>query len=458
MNLKYSKILLYSVTLFLVFEGLDAFSIRNIPIYWIGVALLVSIYLICYFFGFRTFNLNLFSIRNWVIYGIFITLVQSLFNDLELPKYASTSYIQYISLRILRILLFLVIIYSLNYILKKYDYDKVLKFFLISSIVISILSLISYFSYRYGYSDFPRTRPGSGGWTQPIQRACNILRNYGTFREPSFLAIWTVPFIPYFFYLGKKNKLWIFLSVFPILSVVLSRSLTGIIAFVSATFLVLLLMFFIHKRFDFNLVFMLILFLIIVFSSSSLSFQFPPDLSNCLQDKGECICTPEDRLDELKSSTNITDATFGRFFEITSRGLDAFENTSFLFDYVSNTGISIFGDGYGYSNISFSYAADEATKRVIDNQIVYRNPGQVVSFNNLYANILMSTGLFGLFWFLYILIDVLRKIVLKNDQFQSYLLISFISILFVYSYQAEELSTHLAIAIAFGLNLNNNDK
>jgi len=70
----------------------------------------------------------------------------------------------------------------------------------------------------------------------------------------------------------------------------------------------------------------------------------------------------------------------------------------------------------------------------------------------------MSTGLIGLFWFLYILIDVLRKIVLKNNQLQPYLLISFISTLFVYSYQAEELSTHLAIAIAFGLNLINNDK
>ena len=458
MNLKFSNILLFSVSLFLLFEGLDAFSFRNIPIYWIGVSLLVSIFLICYLFGFRTFNLNLFSIRNWVIYGIFITLYQSLFNDLVLPKYASTSYIQYISLRLLRILLFLIIVYSLNYILKKYEYDKVLKFFLISSIIISILSLISYFSYIYGYSDFPRTRQGSGGWTQPIQRACNILRNYGTFREPSFLAIWTVPFIPYFFYLGKRNKLWFFFSIIPILSVILSRSLTGIIAFVSATSIVILLMIIIHKKMDMNLLFMLLLFLSVVFSSSIFSFQFPPDLSTCLPEKGECICTPEDRLDELKSSTNVSQSTFGRFAEISSRGLDAFENTAFLIDYIENTGLSIFGEGYGYSNIAFSYAADEATKRIVDNQIVYRNPGQVVSFNNLFANILMSTGLFGLFWFLYILIDTLRKIVFKNNPLQPYLLISFISTLFVYSYQAEELSTHLAIAISFGLNLVNHEK
>lgn len=449
---------MFSLISFLVFEGLDAFSLNNIPIYWIGVSFLVSIYSICYLFGFRTLNLNLFSIRNWVIYGIFITLIQSLFNDLVLPKYASTSYFQYISLRLLRIILFLVILYSLNYILKKFDYDEVLKYFLITSILISVLSLISYFSYVYGYSDFPRTRPGSGGWSQPIQRACNILRNYGTFREPSFLAIWTVPFIPYFFYLGKRNKLWFYLSSIPILSVVLTRSLTGIIAFVSATILVIILMIFIHRKIEINLLVMLLLFITILFTSSIFSFQFPPESSNCLLDQEECICTSEDRLDELKSSTNIAESTFGRFAEISSRGLDAFENTAFLIEYIRSNGISIFGDGYGYSNISFSYAADEATKRVVDNQIVYRNPGQVVSFNNLYANILMSTGLIGLFWFLYILIDVLRKIVLKNNEFKAYLLISFISTLFVYSYQAEELSTHLAIAITFGLNLINNEK
>jgi len=458
LNLKYSKILLFSISLFLIFEGLDAFSLRNIPIYWLGVSLLVFTYATCYLFGLRTFNLSLLSIRNWVIYGIFITLFQSLFNDLVLPKYASTSYFQYISLRILRVILFLIILYSLNYILKKYEYDKVLKFFLISSIVISLLSLISYFSYIYGYNDFPRTRQGSGGWTQPIQRACNILRNYGTFREPSFLAIWTVPFIPYFFYLGKKNKIWFYFSVIPILSVVLSRSLTGIIAFVSATTLVILLMIFLYRNIKFNLVFMLLFFLLILFSSSVFSFQFPPDDSTCLLDQGECVCTPEDRLDELKSSTNVAESTFGRFSEISSRGLDAFENTAFLIDYVRNTGLSILGDGYGYSNIVFSYAADEATKRIVDNQIIYRNPGQVVSFNNLYVNILMSTGLLGLFWFLYILIDILRKIVFRNNDLQPYLLISYVSTLFVYSYQAEELSTHLAIAIAFGLNLVNDEK
>ena len=457
MNIKYSKILGLSLLFFVTLEGLDAFSIRNIPIYWIGVSFLISVFGILYFSGFRISNLNLVNLRNWIIYGILITLVQSLFNDLVLPVYASTSYFQYISLRLLKLVLFLFIIYSFNYLFQKNSFEKIISYLLISCLIISALSLISYFSYLIGYSDFPRNRSGSGGWTQPIERACSILRNYGTFREPSFLAIWTVPFMPYFYYLGKTNKKWYFLSLIPMLSITLSRSLTGYTALFVSAFLIFIVVFLVNKKIELNLIIMLGLFLITTFFSSSLSYQFPPETIEC-NISGECVCIAEDKLDELKNSENIPDATFGRFSEISSRGLDAFENTAFLIDYINNEGFSIFGDGFGHSNIVFSYAADEATKKEIDNQIIYRNPGQVVSFNNLYANILMSTGLIGLLWFLYIIIDVLRKLVFTNTKLQPFVLTSLVATLFMLSYQAEELSTHLAIAIAFSLNLSKNAK
>ena len=457
MKIKYSNILGLSLLIFIILEGFDAFSIRNIPIYWIGVSFLISVFGILYFSGFRISNLNLVNLRNWIIYGILITLVQSLFNDLVLPVYASTSYFQYISLRLLKLVLFLFIIYSFNYLFQKYSFEKIISYLLISCLIISALSLISYFSYLIGYSDFPRNRSGSGGWTQPIERACSILRNYGTFREPSFLAIWTVPFLPYFFYLGKTNKKWYFLSLIPMLSITLSRSLTGYTALFVSAFLIFIVVFLVNKKIELNLIIMLGLFLITTFFSSSLSYQFPPETKEC-NISGECVCIAEDKLDELKNSENIPDATFGRFSEISSRGLDAFENTAFLIDYINNEGFSIFGDGFGHSNIVFSYAADEATKKEIDNQIIYRNPGQVVSFNNLYANILMSTGLIGLLWFLYIIIDLLRKLVFTNTKLQPFVLTSLVATLFMLSYQAEELSTHLAIAIAFSLNLSKNAK
>ena len=458
MKVQYSKLLLYSIAAFLVFEGLDAYSVNNIPIYWLGVSFLLLVFVVIYYLGFRNSSYNFVSIRNWVLYGVLITLFQSIFNDVVLPKYASTTYVQYIGLRLLRLIFFLLVIYCLDYILEKYSFEHILKFFLVSSLFISILSLISYFSYIYGYNDFPRTRPGSGGWTQPIERACNILRNYGTFREPSFLAIWTVPFIPYFFYMGKFKKIWYVLSTIPILSIVLSRSITGVMAFLISSFVVLSIILLVNKKIEFNLIALMGLFIFVVFASSIFSFQFPPDDNYCSEVVGDCVCYTEDRLDELKSSRNVSEAIFGRFQEIATQGLDAFTNTAFLIEYIQNQGFSVFGDGYGYSNITFSYAADEASKQLRDNQIFYRNPGQVVSFNNLYANILMSTGLIGLLWFLYILIDIFRKLVFRITPVQPYVLISFISILFMYSYQAEEIAAHLAIVIAFALNLQKNEK
>ena len=69
----------------------------------------------------------------------------------------------------------------------------------------------------------------------------------------------------------------------------------------------------------------------------------------------------------------------------------------------------------------------------------------------------MSTGLIGLLWFLYIIIDTLRKLVLHNSKLLPFILTSIISTLFMSSYQAEELSSHLAIAIAFSLNMSKNE-
>ena len=457
MNLKYSNILGFTLFSFFIFEGLDAYSVKNIPIYWIGASLFIAIFVLLFLSGFRASAIKITSIRNWTIYAVFVTLVQSLFNDLVLPKYASTTYFQYISLRLFKILLFLIILYTLNYLLSTYSFETVLKYFLISSLIISSLSLVSYFSYIFGYPDFPRTRSGSGGWTQPIARACNILRNYGTFREPSFLAIWTVPFLPYFFYIGKKNKIWYFLASIPILSVVLSRSLTGFVALLVSSVLVLLASFIIYRRIEINIALMMTIFIFLVFISNSLSYQFPPDQDLCESSINDCVCEVEDRLDELKNSQNISEATFGRFKEITSLGLDAFGNTAFLIDFIQDNGFSIFGNGFGYSNIIYSYAADEASKTSIDEKIVYRNPGQVVSFNNLYANVLLSSGLLGLLWFIYIIINYLRKLFFTTKPLQPYIFVSLISILFMYSYQAEELATHLAISLAFIINLSENE-
>ena len=106
MKVQYSKLLLYSIAAFLVFEGLDAYSVNNIPIYWLGVSFLLFVFVVTYYLGFRNSSYNFVSIRNWVLYGVLITLFQSIFNDVVLPKYASTTYVQYIGLRLFETYIF----------------------------------------------------------------------------------------------------------------------------------------------------------------------------------------------------------------------------------------------------------------------------------------------------------------------------------------------------------------
>ena len=126
-----------------------------------------------------------------------VAILRGVSFDLEIPEYATTSYVQYVSLRLLKILSFFVAILDSSLDCRlTLTRRKIIEHVAYVGVFISLLSLYSYFSYFLELPDFIRSRAGSGGWTQPIERACSILRNYGTFREPSFLAVWTVPFVP----------------------------------------------------------------------------------------------------------------------------------------------------------------------------------------------------------------------------------------------------------------------
>ena len=65
-------------------------------------------------------------------------------------------------------------------------------------------------------------------------------------------------------------------------------------------------------------------------------------------------------------------------------------------------------------------------------EIVFRNPGQIVSFNNLYANIYFSSGLFGLIWFLFILFKYMYYLFKNTEIINYYLAIQFFSMLLMF--------------------------
>ena len=441
-------ITIFIISIFL--EGLDAFSIYSIPAPWIGVVLMIGLFIFNYFFGYHYEFDELPSLKIWLFYIFSITIIRALSFDNMIPDYATTTFTQYILLRLLKLFGFIATIWAVHLISNHLNKKKIVEYLVYVGVIISLLSLYSYFSYFLEIPDFTRSRPGSGGWTQPIRRACSVLRNYGTFREPSFLAVWLAPTIPLIFYLARKNRYWYFVSIVPLFSIVLTRSLTGVVSVILAFLIASLVSTIRNKSFNLNLLIPILMILILSFLGNSLSYKFPAlDPSMCPPESiDKCNCSLYDnKLDEAKNSESITKSIFTRLTLISSGGVDAFENISFLINHISSENIKIVGDGLGASNIDYSYKFEEMSKQEKDGEAVYRNPGQIVSFNNLYANIYLSGGLIGLFWFLAIIFKLFRKLVNNFNDLNLYLFINLLIILLMYFFQAEEVAFSLAISI-----------
>ena len=438
----------FVVSIFL--EGMDAFLAFTIPIPWIGISLIISLYIFNYFFGFDYEFDEVPSLRIWLFYIFSITVIRALSFDSILPEYATTTFSQYISLRLLKLLGFVATIWAIHLIGQYTNKEKIIEYVVYVALIVSLFSLYSYFSYFFDLPDFTRSRPGSGGWTQPIKRACSVLRNYGTFREPSFLAVWLAPIVPLIFHLAKKNIYWYFASVLPLLSLVLTRSLTGVVTVIFAFLLTSFIWTVRNKSINFQLLIPIVLILIFSTLGNSMSYKFPAlDPSMCPPESPDkCNCSLyDDKLDEAKNSESITKSIFTRLTLISSGGIDAFENISFLRNYILSENIKVLGDGLGTSNIDYSYKFEEMSKQKKEGKVIFRNPGQVVSYNNLYANIYLSAGLIGLFWFLIIIFNLFKKLLNSFNDLNLYMFINILIVLMMYFFQAEELGFSLAISI-----------
>ena len=449
--------IVFFLALFL--EGLDAFSLFTIPLSWIGVVVFVSIYLYLKFVSKEGYIFDLIGIKYFLYYLVVVTLIRTITFDYDVPELATTNVYEYLALRLLKILSFYGVISITVWLTLKKGIEFVTQLIVYVGIAISLLSLYSYFSYVFDWSDFVRNRPGSGGWTQPIRRACSVLRNYGTFREPSFLAVWIAPIIPLIFKFARKNSIWYLVSIIPILSLVLTRSLTGVVSILLVFGLVFVFKLVRLKSFDFHLVIPVLLILLVSIFSNNLSYKFPAlDPSMCPPESADkCNCSIyDDEQDKAKNSNNVFESIFNRVSIISSGGIGGFESIDILSQYIQSENLKIFGDGLGISNLKFSPRYDELTKQINEDEIIYKNPGQVVSFNNLYGNLYLSGGVIALVMFLLIISNMFIRIV-RLKEFDQYLMSGLLLILLMFFFQAEELSSMLAIYVGLIIAKSNNE-
>ena len=465
MILKNKNIVYLILFIGFLFNALDAFSVFGVPLPWVSTA--IFLFLFINLIVEKKFEVNSLVSQYfyWTIYCVLITIIFLFFQYETLITNSIASPLFYVLLRLLNFLSFFSIIYSLNKILNINNRDKIIELISYASIIISVLSLVSYFSYVMNFPDLSRNRMGTGIGFQSIIKACTVLRNYGTFREPSFLAVWIVPTIPLYFYNAREKNYWYVLSVLPITCLVLTRSLTGVMSFIIAVLLVFILSLLQKSKLNLRLLFPIFVLGICLVFANLFAYKFPPlDEDQCPPYTPDyCSCEYyDDEQDRAKNSTDITTSIFSRLFAVINSGISSFDSLNLIRENMYEDNVSILGSGLGISNIKFSdnYAINKTQSDlqylIRNGVIIERYENSIVSFNNLYLNILFSTGIFGFFWLILLLIKTLKNLPINNIHFNQYLNMSIFVILIMYFFQGEELSVWLATFIGLFISEKSN--
>ena len=465
MILKNKNIVYLILFIGFLFNALDAFSVFGVPLPWVSTA--IFLFLFINLIVEKKFEVNSLVSQYfyWTIYCVLITIIFLFFQYETLITNSIASPLFYVLLRLLNFLSFFSIIYSLNKILNINNRDKIIELISYASIIISVLSLVSYFSYVMNFPDLSRNRMGTGIGFQSIIKACTVLRNYGTFREPSFLAVWIAPTIPLYFYNAREKKYWYFLSILPITCLVLTRSLTGVMSFIIAALLVFTLSLLQKSKLNLRLLFPIFVLGICLVFANLFAYKFPPlDENQCPPYTPDyCSCEYyDDEQDRAKNSTDITTSIFSRLFAVINSGISSFDSLNLIRENMYEDNVSILGSGLGISNIKFSdnYAINKTQSDlqylIRNGVIIERYENSIVSFNNLYLNILFSTGIFGFFWLILLLIKTLKNLPINNIHFNQYLNMSIFVILIMYFFQGEELSVWLATFIGLFISEKSN--
>jgi len=448
-----------------LFNALDAFSVFGVPLPWVSTAIFLFLFINLIFEKKFEINSLVSQYFYWTIYCVLITLMFLFFQYETLITNSVANPLFYVLLRLLNFLSFFSIIYSLNKILNINNRDKIIELISYASIIISVLSLVSYFSYVMNFPDLSRNRMGTGIGFQSIIKACTVLRNYGTFREPSFLAVWIAPTIPLYFYNAREKNYWYVLSVLPITCLVLTRSLTGVMSFIIAVLLVFILSLLQKSKLNLRLLFPIFVLGICLVFANLFAYKFPPlDEDQCPPYTPDyCSCEYyDDEQDRAKNSTDITTSIFSRLFAVINSGISSFDSLNLIRENMYEDNVSILGSGLGISNIKFSdnYAINKTQSDlqylIRNGVIIERYENSIVSFNNLYLNILFSTGIFGFFWLILLLIKTLKNLPINNIHFNQYLNMSIFVILIMYFFQGEELSVWLATFIGLFISEKSN--
>lgn len=431
-NLKLNGIIF---ALFLI--SLDAYSFGNIPIQWIGLAVLLFLFIL----NFKKITSNFSSISYIFMALVIVPIFFEIFSDFEILLERNYQ------LRLFNYLSFFLVIYVSHSFLQSIDHKSFMDLLEKLLIIISVITIYIYISQIFDLYEPIRNRSNTnllGNAAQSIFWPYEPHRAMGTFREPVLFVSYIFP-LSLILLFGKKNLSFLSILIMA-LSLGLSRSDLLRIFAISGTILFLTL--YLFKKSQNNK--------IILFLSGVLLFSFI-SIQECKINptSNECL--------EISVDESIDLISFEDIGTITELDTDR-KN---IIDFLSSRDMNFFGKGFNsivqdYQQYLTKEINEEMyiTNRVLPNYLNKRYQSENFGTGNyssnfykpntqsLLVNTIISSGLILL---LILFSFPIYKFMIKRD-YESLLKTLFL-FLFFFVIPVEEFNAFTGLIFGYGFRM-----
>jgi len=430
---------LNGIIIAIFFISLDAYSLGNIPIQWIGLSLLLLLFI----FNFKKITSNFSSIVYLVLALVILPIFFEIFSNFEILLERNYQ------LRLFNYFSFFLVIYVSHSFLQTIDLKLFMDQLEKLLIIISVISIYIYLSQIFDLYEPIRNRSNTnllGNDAQSVFWPYEPHRAMGTFREPVLFVSYVFP-LSLILLFGKKN-----ISSISILIIALSLGLTrsDLLRIFAITGIVLFFIFYIFNKSQNNT--------IILFLSGALLFTFI-SIQECKINptSNECLEISVEESKEL-----ITFEDIGTITELDS-------DRKNIIDFLSSRDMNFFGQGFNSIVKDYQqYLTKEINKemyltnRVLPNYLDKRYQSENFGTGNyssnfykpntqsLLVNTIISSGLILL---LVLFSFPIYKFLIKRD-YESSLKMLFL-ILFFFVIPVEEFTAFTGLILGYGFRMLN---